>query len=46
MNRRISIIVMNKKTEQHILQEVGNKPAATVNNTALPLEAVLQNELY
>ena len=27
MNRRISIIVMNKKTEQHILQEAGNKSA-------------------
>ena len=36
MNRRISIIVMNKKTEQHIVQEVGNKSAATVNNTAPP----------
>lgn len=36
MNRRISIIVMNKKTEQHIVQEAGNKPAATVNNTAPP----------
>jgi len=36
MNRRISIIVMNKKTEQHILQEAGNKSAATVNNTAPP----------
>jgi len=31
MNRRISIIVMNKKTEQHILQEAGNKSAAAVN---------------
>ena len=37
MNRRISIIVMNKKTEQHVLQEAGNKPAATDNNTAPPL---------
>lgn len=36
MNRRISIIVMNKKTEQHILQEVGNKSTATVNNAAAP----------
>jgi len=36
MNRRISIIVMNKKTEKHILQEAGNKSAATVNNTASP----------
>lgn len=36
MNRRISIIVMNKKTEQHIVQEAGNKPAVTVNNTAPP----------
>lgn len=32
MNRRISIIVMNKKTEQHILQEAGNKPTVTVND--------------
>ena len=32
MNRRISIIVMNKKTEQHILQEVGNKSVTTVND--------------
>lgn len=37
MNRRISIIVMNKKTEQHVLQEAGNKPAATDNNPAPPL---------
>ena len=37
MNRRISIIVMNKKTEQHILQEVGNKPTTTVNNKVPPL---------
>jgi chemotaxis protein MotB len=36
MNRRISIIVMNKKTEQHILQEAGNKPVTAVNNTASP----------
>lgn len=34
MNRRISIIVMNKKTEQHIFQEVGNKPATAANNAA------------
>lgn len=34
MNRRISIIVMNKKTEQHILQDAGKKPAAEVNNVA------------
>lgn len=27
MNRRISVIVMNKKTEQHILQEAGKKGA-------------------
>jgi chemotaxis protein MotB len=40
MNRRISIIVMNKKTEQHILQEAGNKPATTVNNTAPPLTQI------
>jgi chemotaxis protein MotB len=32
MNRRISIIVMNKKTEQNILHEVGNKPMTTGNN--------------
>ena len=37
MNRRISIIVMNKKTEQHILQEAGNKPAAIVNNPPPPV---------
>lgn len=37
MNRRISIIVMNKKTEQHILQEAGNKSVTAVNNTAAPL---------
>jgi chemotaxis protein MotB len=36
MNRRISIIVMNKKTEQHILQEAGNKPVTAVHNTASP----------
>jgi chemotaxis protein MotB len=30
MNRRISIIVMNKKTEQHVFQEAGTKPATTV----------------
>jgi chemotaxis protein MotB len=36
MNRRISIIVMNKKTEQHILQEAGNKPVTAVNNTVSP----------
>jgi chemotaxis protein MotB len=36
MNRRISIIVMNKKTEQHIVEEVGTKPAATVPVTATP----------
>jgi chemotaxis protein MotB len=35
MNRRISIIVMNKKTEQHVFQEAGTKPAAIVNN-AIP----------
>jgi chemotaxis protein MotB len=36
MNRRISIIVMNKKTEQHILQEAGNKSVTAVNDTASP----------
>jgi chemotaxis protein MotB len=36
MNRRISIIVMNKKTEKHILQEAGNKAVASVNNTVKP----------
>jgi chemotaxis protein MotB len=36
MNRRISIIVMNKKTEKSILQEAGNKSAATVNDAASP----------
>ncbi|MFA6053034.1 MAG: flagellar motor protein MotB [Methylobacter sp.] len=29
MNRRISIIVMNKKTEQHIMQEAGKEAAVT-----------------
>ena len=33
MNRRISIIVMNKKTEQHILEEAGTKSKTTENNT-------------
>jgi len=37
MNRRISIIVMNKKTEQHVFQEAGTKPAATIDNTAPPV---------
>jgi chemotaxis protein MotB len=37
MNRRMSIIVMNKKTEQHVFQEVGTKPATAVNNTVPPL---------
>jgi len=37
VNRRISIIVMNKKTEQHVFQEAGAKPAAAINNTAPPL---------
>lgn len=32
MNRRISIIVMNRKTEQHILQEAGNKQVPAINN--------------
>lgn len=32
MNRRISIIVTNKKTERYILQEMGSKPATTVND--------------
>ena len=40
MNRRISILVMNKKTEQHIVQEVGTKPTTAVTNTALPLTKV------
>ena len=40
MNRRISIIVMNKKAEQHILQEAGNKPAITVSETAPPLTQI------
>lgn len=37
MNRRISIIVMNKKTEQHILQEAGSKSAVTGDDPAPPL---------
>jgi len=45
MNRRISIIVMNKKTELHIVQEVGNKPATTVNNMAPPLTKTLPDKL-
>jgi chemotaxis protein MotB len=40
MNRRMSILVMNKKTEQHVFQEVGNKSAAIDNNTAPPLTKV------
>ena len=42
MNRRISIIVMNKKTEQHILQEAGNKPATAVNNTTSPDDPMIK----
>ena len=42
MNRRISIIVMNKKTEQHILQEAGNKPVTAVNNTASPDDPMIK----
>jgi len=37
MNRRISIIVMNKKTEQHVFQEAGTKSATHVNNMSAPL---------
>ena len=37
MNRRISILVMNKKTEQHVIQEVGTKQATDITNTAPPL---------
>ena len=44
MNRRISIIVMNKKTEQHIFQEAGIKPAAIVNDTA-PLMQIPPDKL-
>jgi len=33
MNRRISIIVMNKKTERHILQEAGKKSVTSASNT-------------
>jgi chemotaxis protein MotB len=41
MNRRISIIVMNKKTEQHILQEAGNNTAPPLTKTppAKPLNS-------
>ena len=42
MNRRISIIVMNKKTEQHILQEAGNKPVTAVNKTASPDDPMIK----
>jgi chemotaxis protein MotB len=38
MNRRISIIVMNKKAEQKVLNDAGNKPTATVPVTATPPE--------
>ena len=37
MNRRISILVMNKKTEEHVIQEVGTKQATDITNTAPPL---------
>jgi chemotaxis protein MotB len=43
MNRRISIIVMNKKTERHVLKEEGSKPAAD-NHAASPAAQVLSPE--
>jgi chemotaxis protein MotB len=50
MNRRISIIVINKKTEQHILQEAGSKSPAAVNNTVqslsqTPVDKTIENQL-
>lgn len=40
MNRRISVIVMNKKTEQQILQEAGKEASATeVNKEATATES-------
>ena len=36
MNRRISIIVMNRKTEQQILEAAGNKPATAITNVPPP----------
>jgi chemotaxis protein MotB len=42
MNRRISIIVMNKKTEQHILQEAGNKSVAAASNTTAPDDPMIK----
>jgi chemotaxis protein MotB len=45
MNRRISIIVMNKKTELHIVQEMGNKSTITVNNPIPPLEKTPSDKL-
>jgi chemotaxis protein MotB len=41
MNRRISIIVMNKKTEQEILQSVGDEPST---ETAPPPQKTEQNQ--
>lgn len=40
INRRISIIVMNKKTEQEILQSVGDEP----NTETLPPQKTEQNQ--
>ncbi len=37
MNRRISIIVMNKKAEQQVLQGEGTQSATHVNNMAVPI---------
>jgi chemotaxis protein MotB len=34
INRRISIIVMNKKAEQQLMEDLGNKPNATQGNKA------------
>lgn len=38
MNRRISIIVMNKKAEQKVLHDAGNKPTVAVPVAATPPE--------
>jgi chemotaxis protein MotB len=41
MNRRISIIVMNKKTEKQVVQQAGNDQSVTLNNSVAPLTHTL-----
>jgi chemotaxis protein MotB len=41
MNRRISIIVMNKKTEKQVVQQAGNDQNVTLNNSVAPLTHML-----